>query len=405
MNILFTYVTPFHPARGGIGRVTDSLTREFIRRGHKVFYLIYPSLMHPFGMDDTESFKFPVPIEFTPDSNIESKENIAFYKYFLERNQIDVVINQSGCSEDTHLWCNAIKWNIPVISCIHSCPARYMRNMWQTEIWPLRQDGIIEKLKRVARIALFYKTRKHYLISDRIEYKQTIENTSKICLLSDKFYKNIEYFNIDFDYSSKLCAIPNPNSFTENKLSDLHISEKKKQLLYVGLFNDAKGTYRLINIWKRLYRKHPDWEMIIVGGGKPELESRIKRLGSKLPRLKFEGIKDNPLPYYKDASIFCMTSNFEGWGMVLTEAQQCGTVPLAFNSFASVKDIIQDGENGFLIKPFDIKEYAQKLDLLMSNDSIRETMARNAMESVKKFDVSNVANKWEKLFRELVKSK
>ena len=56
-NILFAYITPFHPERGGIGRVTDSLTREFLRRGHKVHYLIYDSAItiHHDAVSDVNS--------------------------------------------------------------------------------------------------------------------------------------------------------------------------------------------------------------------------------------------------------------------------------------------------------------------------------------------------------------
>lgn len=402
MNILFTYVTPFHPARGGVGRVTDSLSREFLRRGHKVFYLIYPSLMHPYGMNDTEKFEFPAPIKFLPHGDCESDTNIAFFKNYITQNKIDIIINQSGCSCDANLWTKATEWNVPIISCIHSCPARYMRHMWQTEIWPLRGDGIVEQLKRIARICLFFATRGRYLKSEQADYNQILKATTKLCMLSDKFFPNLKYLNLNFEYKDKLCSCPNPNSFSNEDISDINLSEKHKTLLYVGLYNDAKGTERLIKIWKGLYKKHPVWKMVIVGGGKPDLEKRLKRLGAKLPRLAFEGIKDNPLPYYKEASIFCMTSNFEGWGMVLTEAQQCGVVPVAFESFASVTDIIQNGKNGILIKPFDIKEYIQKLDFLMSNEETRMTMAKNAMTSVRKFDVANVADQWEKLFDELM---
>lgn len=401
MNILFSYVTPFHPARGGVGRVTDSLTREFLRRGHKVFYLIYPSLMHPFGMNDTEKFEFPAPIEFIPALDLDSAENLNFYKDFIIKNKIDVIINQSGCSSDSMLWTKATEWNVPVISCIHSCPARYMRYMWETEIWPLRRDGFIEQLKRIARILLFIRTKNRYLSSEQAAYDQVLTSSSKLCLLSENFFLNLEYFDLNLEQKKKLCSCPNPNSFSNEDISNIDLSQKKKTLLYVGLFNDAKGTERLIKIWKRLYKKHPDWNMVIVGGGKPDLEKRLKRLGAKLPRLKFEGIKDNPLTYYKEASIFCMTSNFEGWGMVLTEAQQCGVVPVAFESFASITDIIQDGETGFLIKPFDIQQYTQRLDLLMNDDNIRILMAKSAIESVKRFDVKNVVDLWENLMSDI----
>ena len=70
-----------------------------------------------------------------------------------------------------------------------------------------------------------------------------------------------------------------------------------------------------------------------------------------------KGQKKNPEPYYNEASIFMMTSSFEGWGLTLTEAQQYGCVPLAFRSFASLTDIITDKVNGFAIPNDDISLY------------------------------------------------
>ena len=88
----------------------------------------------------------------------------------------------------------------------------------------------------------------------------------------------------------------------------------------------------------------------------------------------------------------------------MTEAMQCGCVPIAFDSFSSVKDIISDGNDGFLIKPFELTEYTEKLRILMSDDEMRRRMARNAIESVKRFDIECVADQWESLFGKITES-
>ncbi len=86
---------------------------------------------------------------------------------------------------------------------------------------------------------------------------------------------------------------------------------------------------------------------------------RMEYLAQGIPNIRFVGYQD-PLPYQLESSISCMTSLYEGWGMVLTEAMQCGAVPIAFNSFASVTDVIDHGRNGILVKPFSIKQYEKK---------------------------------------------
>ena len=64
---------------------------------------------------------------------------------------------------------------------------------------------------------------------------------------------------------------------------------------------------------------------------------------------------------FKLATILCMTSASESFGLVLVEAMSYGVIPFAFNSFPAVTDIIQNGINGFLVEPFDIEQYAERL--------------------------------------------
>ena len=119
-----------------------------------------------------------------------------------------------------------------------------------------------------------------------------------------------------------------------------------------------------------------------------------------IENINFVGLT-NPQEYYDRAAILCMTSSTEGWGMVLVEAQSNGVVPVAYNSFASATDIINDGENGFLVKAFDEDVYVEKLLLLMSDEDKRSVMAEKAIVSVERFDYRNIADKWIDLFENL----
>lgn len=96
-----------------------------------------------------------------------------------------------------------------------------------------------------------------------------------------------------------------------------------------------------------------------------------------------------------------MTSDFEGWGMVLTEAMTFGTIPVAFNSFAAITDIIEDGQTGVLVPPFSCKQFARKLGVLMKDEELRREMSKHCMEHVKRFDIQNVVDEWEKVFDRL----
>ena len=145
-----------------------------------------------------------------------------------------------------------------------------------------------------------------------------------------------------------MIAIPNPNTYPAQENTDFL---KKKQILYVGRIEwRQKRVGRLIDIWKRIYKKFPDWELVIVGDGpiRQDIGTESLKDGSGL----FSPVGKTLRPFYRDASILCLTSDFEGWGMVLTEAMTFGAVPVAFNSYAAITDIIDDGKNGLLVPPF-----------------------------------------------------
>lgn len=138
-----------------------------------------------------------------------------------------------------------------------------------------------------------------------------------------------------------------------------------------------KRVDRLIDIWNILKGKTAGWQLIIVGEGdeKKKLEAYVKKLN--LTNVEFAGFCNNPKQYYDRASILCLTSSFEGWGLVLTEAQANGIVPIAFECSDGVKSILSPNEiNGLLIPPFDLEAYAKKLLFVMNNTEARKRIQK-----------------------------
>lgn len=232
----------------------------------------------------------------------------------------------------------------------------------------------------------FYRSRAFFYACARAE---------KFVLLSEKF---ISAFPPAKKFPRKVCAIPNPASFApvENPLA-----EKKRELLFVGrLENGQKRVDLLLRIWARLEARFPEWRLRIVGDG-PDVGMLRELAGTLgLERVSFEGFCA-PAPYYRDAAIFCMTSAFEGFPMVLLEAAAFGCVPVAFDSYAAVRDIIDDGENGVLVSAFDLDAYTETLAQLMRDDALRERLALAARGRVAEFSPDKIAARWEALFAEI----
>lgn len=142
------------------------------------------------------------------------------------------------------------------------------------------------------------------------------------------------------------------------------------------------------------------WNFDIVGEG-PDAK-KLMRLAKRygLRNVKFWG-KHPPVPFYKRSSIFLMTSKSEGWGLTLTEAQQYGVVPIAFNSYPALHDIITDGVDGIIIPEGDLPGYVDKLLKLMQDKDWRNLMATNALDNCRRFAKGNVGRMWWELLNDL----
>ena len=137
-----------------------------------------------------------------------------------------------------------------------------------------------------------------------------------------------------------------------------------------------------------------------MGTGPHEAMLRQAARKRKLRNVSFEG-RHEAEPYYRNASIFMMTSAVEGWGLTLTECMQRAVVPFVFNSYAALRDIVNDGFDGCVIPDNDIRQYANRMIELMKNKTERERMALNGLQSCQRFAVDKVVRQWIELIESL----
>lgn len=392
MNILFIHPVMLHPCRGGIERVSDLLCCEFLKRGHNVLYL------HNVQDEGRMDYSYPVSFYFFPYSVQEIEKNGVFFRYFLQEHHIDIVIDQDPLTYYKLYRFAKILRKVHIISVIHYNPLGIYDHLSQFVMWVRGKNTMIGKIRRIARITKIPIIKYTYKQTLKADYEGILLYTDLLCLLSLKFVPDLK--QIYAKDLSRVIAIPNPNTYPVQEKTDC---SKRKQILYVGRIEwRQKRVGRLIDIWRRLFKDFPDWELIIVGDG--PIRQELEQKSYQMERVVFTGWQD-PEPYYRSASILCLTSDFEGWGMVLTEAMTFGTIPVVFNSFAAVTDIIEDGRTGILVPPFSCKRFARELGALMSNAELRAEMSKACIHSVKRFDIQNVADMWEEVFKKLKKEK
>lgn len=387
MNILFTLAEPFNPLKGGVGRVTDTLCKAFQEKGHVTYFLHL--------IRENEAYPYSAPTYYFPNTDINSTENTTFYWHFLKEHKIDIIINQAGEWEDSKLFLNTGSLTIPRISCFHSRPLRDFDKAISYFSCDRKVNKIVNYLRCTIKVIAYpYLSYKNIrTIKQHFEYLS--KHNDKIVLLSFQFIPQISHWSkIDLN---KFTSIPNPNTFSPIPF----IETKKKQILYVGRLSKAeKQPERLLKVWREIYKKFPDWELIFCGDGPDRLI--LEEKAHSLDRVRFVGFQ-NPTDYYQNATILCMTSNYEGWGMVITECMQYSMIPITFNSYESAEEIIQDGVNGFLVQPYDLNQYRQKLSFIMSlTENERKIIRLNAHESISKYNIENVIVQWQTLLDELI---
>lgn len=195
-------------------------------------------------------------------------------------------------------------------------------------------------------------------------------------------------------------AIPNPLWFTTQVLSDLN----NKKVIAVGRHTYEKGFDRMLQIWKKVLVKHPDWILDIYG--KSSENNHLKLLTKNL------NISENVVFYepvhnindkYLEASFYLMTSRFEGFGMVLIEAMASGLPCIAYDCPCGPRAIIAHNEDGFLIENSNESDYVNAIDTLIENVVLRREMAQKAKLSSKKYHIDEIMLAWDQLFIEIKK--
>ena len=197
-----------------------------------------------------------------------------------------------------------------------------------------------------------------------------------------------------------LKVLTNPVT-VENEKYEYQPNEKRKEIIYVGRLDFVqKRVYRVIDTWAKLEDNFPDWKLTIVGDGVERKNIEKQVTAYDLKRVEFEGFQQ-PKPYYERASILILTSEYEGFPLVLAECMSFGVIPAVYNSYSAVSDIIDNGKDGIVIPyhkdGYKANEAADMLATIMKDEDKREQMALAAIEKSKKYSVEKIYGEWEKV--------
>lgn len=389
MNLLFllkTYTT------GGLEVVTAALANYFVNRGHKISIVAFEKDNGTILNRIDKSVHI-----YTLNGIVCNAFNVKLLKDILQKEQVQIVINQWGLPFyplKTAMHASK-RLNVRLISVYHNTPNMNGRLQSVDNELIVTKNSLFRcglKAKRaIFKAVTSYSMRWNY------------DHSDAYILLSHSFIPIFKKFtgisNADHVYIQT-------NPVTIDSAGFEYDSDRKqKEIIFVGrIDNYQKKVNRIIDTWGLLEKKFPDWRLTIVGDGeeRENLERKVNQM--KLKRVSFEGFQ-SPKPYYERASILMLTSEFEGFPLVLAEAMSFGVIPVVYGSYAAVYDIISNNKNGFIIQPekglFNKETAAKQLSRLMSDSTLRRKMAIETIKSSKRYSLDCIYDSWMAMFNQL----
>jgi len=189
-------------------------------------------------------------------------------------------------------------------------------------------------------------------------------------------------------------VIPNFISSVFDKKSEL----TNKKVIAVGRYSWQKGFDYLIDSWRMIYERHPDWALDIYGAGDNVSFQKMADSFGLSDVIHCRQAVPNISEYYANSSIFVLSSRYEGLPLVIIEAMSAGLPVVSFTCPCGPRDIIENGVNGLLVENGNIHQLADRICYLIEHDNERLLMGKNASTSISKYYKERIMQKWIELF-------
>ncbi len=411
MRILIISSFFIDPNKGGVQRVSSLLFEAFIRKGLEVYFLVLDgSENESHRLGESLSDRILDRTYFLPErDSFPRKENIEFSADLIQRLGITHCINQ------TDLFARVVEWKVGVelelgrpvwmASVHHNCVGcladNYRELRFGGKVNIDRASGKLGWNKEEVFFRLMDRkwiwrlmailVRKKY----RNIFSGVINGSDKYVLLSESFRKELIGFGVSG--VEKLVSIPNPSTYSANHIWEELYTQKENRVLFVGRIDHGqKRPDKMIRVFDKLHTQFGDWQFDVVGDGDALEELKEYAMSRNLDRVHFHGFQD-PKSFYMRSKIFVMTSDYEGFGLTLVEAQSCGVVPVVNRCFSSVDDVVSK-TSGVVVDFGDDENFVKSTAELMENEELWIRLSLGGLEHSRSFDADVIADKWLELF-------
>lgn len=225
--------------------------------------------------------------------------------------------------------------------------------------------------------------------------RRKLSKVSRLIALSNAATDEIQSLNKRVG-DAQISVIPNPlaKAVDSETISPL----TNKNIVFVGRLSAEKGVMRLLHIWERVGKRLAEYTLSIYGDGpaKAEMEEYIGK--HCLGRVVFKGFRNNLEDIYTHADLLLMTSDTEGFGMVLIEAMYYGVPCISFDCPVAPKEIIADA--GITVPAFDEYAYANAVVSLLADNQRLRTFQRKSIARARGYYIDKIVQKWLALFNQ-----
>ena len=236
----------------------------------------------------------------------------------------------------------------------------------------------------------------------RTRYRDLVRQVDCFITLTPEYVQEfVSALGLNDDEASRFAVMPNMAFLPKHQ--PMPAKDRPKKILFVGRLSYAdKRPDRVLQIWEKVSQDLPDWEVEIYGKGSEEKFLRRMIQQKQLPRITLKGYIADATAVYASGAILMMTSTYEGWGLVLSEAQASGVVPIAFDSSAGIRELIgKDSTYGCLVAPFDLDAYAAQLRRLCQDVELRSRLSQAAQMHCLDYSPERMRSRWEEIFSQL----
>ena len=236
----------------------------------------------------------------------------------------------------------------------------------------------------------------------RTRYRDLVRQVDCFITLTPEYVQEfVSALGLNDEEASRFAVMPNMAFLPKHQ--PIPAKDRPKKILFVGRLSYAdKRPDRVLQIWEKVCQYLPDWEVEIYGKGSEEKFLRRMIQQKQLPRITLKGYIADATAVYASGAILMMTSTYEGWGLVLSEAQASGVVPIAFDSSAGIRELIgKDSTYGCLVAPFDLDAYAAQLRRLCQDVELRSRLSQAAQTHCLDYSPERIRSRWEEIFSQL----